>query len=229
MSTINSTTTLIISESDLESFQEFFPDKIIDRKYIQQAGNTAVFFMDPNNVMTGLMVGNFTVDRFIITEMKCLDIYDEREFKLITLELLPITLKIKDNDLLKRLATIRIDKNAVFTRSEDNYLQSAQKQEGQEGQEVEVYDSDVSTLPDVAAKEGQDSSLNKRRGRPQSIQEVEVYDSYVSQLPDVAAKEGQDSSLKKRRGRPPSKKVENKIRVDDVNVKRSERKRKIPW
>ena len=229
MSTINSTTTLIISESDLESFQEFFPDKIIDRKYIQQAGNTAVFFMDPNNVMTGLMVGNFTVDRFIITEMKCLDIYDEREFILITLELLPITLKIKDNDLLKRLATIRIDKNAVFTRSEDNYLQSAQKQEGQEGQEVEVYDSDVSTLPDVAAKEGQDSSLNKRRGRPQSIQEVEVYDSYVSQLPDVAAKEGQDSSLKKRRGRPPSKKVENKIRVDDVNVKRSERKRKIPW
>jgi len=193
MSTINSTTTLIISESDLESFQEFFPDKIIDRKYIQQAGNTAVFFMDPNNVMTGLMVGNFTVDRFIITEMKCLDIYDEREFILITLELLPITLKIKDNDLLKRLATIRIDKNAVFTRSEDNYLQSAQKQEGQEGQEVEVYDSDVSTLPDVAAKEGQDSSLKKRRGRP------------------------------------PSKKVENKIRVDDVNVKRSERKRKIPW
>jgi hypothetical protein len=193
MSTIYSTTTLIISESDLESFQEFFPDKIIDRKYIQQAGNTAVFFMDPNNLMTGLMVGNFTVDRFIITEMKCLDIYDEREFILITLELIPITLKIKDNDLLKRLATIRIDKNAVFTRSEENYLQSAQKQEGQEGQEGQVYDSDVSTLPDVAAKEGQDSSLKKRRGRP------------------------------------PSKKVENKIRVDDVNVKRSERKRKIPW
>jgi hypothetical protein len=227
MSTIYSTTTLIISDSDLESFQKFFPDKIIDRKYIQRAGNTAVFLMDHNNLITGLMVGNFTVYRFIITEMKCLDIYDEREFILITLELLPIiTLKIKDNDLLKRLATIRIDKNAVFTRSEDNYLQSAQKQEGQE---VEVYDSHVSTLPDVAAKEGPDSSLKKRRGSPQSIQEVEVYDSHVSTLPDVAAKEGPDSSLKKRRGRPPSRQVEKKIRVDDVNVKRSERKRNTPW